>query len=110
MLAWFNPSEPQVPVSEPSGPADVPSEPSTDSSLPEWTIIVYSAADDDVLEETMWFDINEMEVVGSTPQMNIVVQIDRYDSGFSGDGDWTDTRRYLVQRDSDLNSITSPVV
>lgn len=110
MLAWFNPST-EVPVSEPADiPSDVPSEPSTDSSLPEWTIIVYSAADDDVLEETMWFDINEMEVVGSTPQMNIVVQIDRYDSGFSGDGDWTDTRRYLVQRDSDLGSITSPVV
>ncbi len=82
----------------------------TTSGLPEWTVIVYSAADDEVLEENMWFDINEMEVVGSTPQMNIVVQIDRYAGSFTGDGDWSDTRRYLIQQDNDLNSITSPVV
>jgi hypothetical protein len=86
-------------------------QPTADTSgLPEWTIISYSAADDDVLEGNMWFDINEMELVGSTDQVNIVVQIDRYERGFDGDGDWTDTRRYLVQRDNDLNSITSPVV
>ena len=80
------------------------------SNLPEWTIISYSAADDDVLEENMWFDLNEMELVGSNPQMNIVVQIDRYSGGFDGDGDWSDTRRYLIQQDDDLNHITSPVV
>lgn len=34
------------------------------SGLAEWTVIVYSAADDEVLEETMWFDVNEMELVG----------------------------------------------
>ena len=80
------------------------------SGLPEWTVIVYSAADDEVLEETMWFDVNEMELVGSNPQMNIVVQIDRYGGAFTGDGDWTDTRRYLITQDSDLNTISSPVV
>ena len=84
--------------------------PTVDSGLPEWTVIVYSAADDDVLEENMWFDINEMELVGSNSQMNIVVQMDRYESGFTGDGDWTDTRRILVQQDNDLSTITSPVV
>ena len=80
------------------------------SNLPEWTVIVYSAADDEVLEENMWFDVNEMELVGSNSQMNIVVQIDRYAKGFTGDGDWTDTRRYLIQQDNDLNHIASPVV
>ena len=80
------------------------------SGLPEWTVIVYSAADDEVLEESMWFDVNEMELVGSSSQMNIVVQIDRYASGFTGDGDWSDTRRYLITQDSDLNLIASPVV
>lgn len=80
------------------------------SNLPEWTVIVYSAADDEVLEENMWFDVNEMEVVGSTPQVNVVVQIDRYAGGFSEDGDWTDARRYLIHQDQDLNRITSPVV
>src|SRR6266498_2713569 len=78
----------------------------TTSQLPEWTVIVYSAADDEKLEENMWFDVNEMELVGSNPQLNIVVQIDRY----AGDGDWTDTRRYLIQQDNDLEHINSPVV
>jgi Clostripain family len=80
------------------------------SGLPEWTVIVYSAADDEVLEENMWFDLNEMELVGSNPQMNIVVQIDRYGGAFTGDGDWSDTRRYLITQDNDLEHITSPVV
>ena len=85
----------------------VPAEP---SNLPEWTIIYYSDADDDILEEDMWFDINEMEVVGSNAQMNIVVQIDRAEGAFSGDGDWTDTRRLRITQDADLNQITSQVV
>jgi hypothetical protein len=80
------------------------------STLPQWTVIVYSAADDEVLEENMWFDVNEMELVGSNSQMNIVVQIDRYAKAFTGDGDWSDTRRYLIQQDNDLNHIASPVV
>ena len=101
----------QPPVSS-TQPVDVPVvEPTADiSGLPEWTVIVYSAADDDVLEESMVFDVNEMELVGSNSQLNIVVQIDRYDRGFTGDGDWFDTRRYLVQQDNDLNHIASAVV
>lgn len=90
------PSEPIVPVDT--------------SSLPEWTVIVYADADDDILEADMWFDVNEMELVGSNAQVNIVVQLDRAEGAFNGDGDWTDTRRYLVTQDSDVNSITSPVV
>lgn len=108
LLAWLNPANPEVPATQ---PVDVPpTQTSADSNLPEWTIIMYSAADDDVLEETMWFDVNEMELVGSNSEMNIVVQIDRYASGFTGDGDWSDTRRYLVQQDNDLDHINSPVV
>src|SRR6476620_3089707 len=75
IIASFNsPSEnPQTDI-----PVTQPAENNTTSELPEWTVIVYSAADDEVLEENMWFDINEMELVGSNSQMNIVVQIDRY--------------------------------
>lgn len=89
--------------SQPLAPVDT-------SNLPEWTIIVYADADDDILEGDLWFDVNEMELVGSTSQVNIVVQLDRAVGGFSGDGDWTDTRRYLVTQDNDLNAINSPVV
>lgn len=93
-------------------PTELPAtqRPPETSGVPEWTVIVYSAADDEVLEENMWFDVNEMELVGSTSEMNIVVQIDRYAGAFSGDGDWTDTRRYLILQDNDLSTISSPVV
>ena len=80
------------------------------TGLAEWTVLVYSAADDEVLEETMWFDVNEMELVGSNPQLNIVVQMDRYGQAFSGDGDWTEARRYLITRDNDLSTIASPII
>jgi Clostripain family len=82
----------------------------TPLGLPEWTIMVYSAADDVVLEENMWFDVNEMELVGSTEQMNVVVQIDRYSGAFTGDGDWTEARRYLVSQDDDLSQLNSQIV
>jgi hypothetical protein len=38
------------------------------------------------------------------------VQIDRYDGAFTGDGDWTEARRYLLTHDSDLSHIASPIV
>src|SRR5689334_4459248 len=44
-----------------SGPVIVPAD---TSNLPEWTVIVYSDADDDILEEDLLLDINEMELVG----------------------------------------------
>ncbi len=99
-----------VPNATETVPQNVPTQPSSTDGLAEWTVIVYSAADDEVLEETMWFDVNEMELVGSNPQLNIVVQLDRYGGAFTGDGDWTDTRRYLITQDSDLSTIASPIV
>jgi hypothetical protein len=107
IVAGFNAptnTSPTVEVSPTQAPVN------STGSLPAWTVIVYSAADDEVLEESMWFDVNEMELVGSNPQMNIVVQLDRYAGAFTGDGDWTDTRRYLITQDNDLDHITSPVV
>jgi len=105
IIASFSDPEPDPSTEIPATEAPV-----NTSDVPEWTVIVYSAADDEVLEENMWFDVNEMELVGSNSEMNIVVQIDRYAGAFTGDGDWSDTRRYLVVQDTDLTSITSPVV
>jgi hypothetical protein len=106
IIANFNTPTNNPPVDIPAAQAPV----NVAGGLPEWTIIVYSAADDEVLEENMWFDLNEMELVGSNPQMNIVVQIDRYAGAFTGDGDWTDTRRYWITQDNDLDHINSPIV
>lgn len=84
--------------------------PMQSAATAEWTVIVYADADDDILEGDVWFDVNEMELVGSSPQVNVVVQLDRAQGAFNGDGDWTDARRYYITRDDDLNVITSPVL
>jgi hypothetical protein len=73
-----------------------------------WTIMLYQDADDKILEQDIYIDFNEAERVGSTERVNIVAQLDRYIGGFRGDGDWTDTRRFYLQRDDDLNAIRSP--
>ena len=75
----------------------------------EWTILVYMDADNN-LEANGLKDFNEMEKVGSSDNVNIIVQMDRA-SGYSTlDGDWTDTKRFFVEKDDDIEKITSPVI
>ncbi len=108
IISWFSPTPPPVvvvPATRTPTQANI-----TPSAETEWTVIVYSDADDDVLEYSMWFDVNEMELVGSSSDVNIVVQIDRYAAGFSGDGNWTGARRLYITRDDDLQAIHSPVM
>ena len=78
-------------------------------TVAEWTVLVHIAADNN-LELAGLSDLNEMEAVGSSPQVNIVVQIDRSADYVTLDGDWTETRRYYVQQDDDPQMITSPIV
>lgn len=69
----------------------------------KWTVMVFLNADDDgsnSLETWAIDDINEMELSGSTDSVTILVQIDRIATGNdSSNGNWTDTRRYLVDYD-----------
>ncbi|WP_119072122.1 clostripain-related cysteine peptidase [Aggregatilinea lenta] len=74
-----------------------------------WTVMVYIAADNN-LEVAGLVDITEMEAVGSSEDVNIVVQIDRSEDYTTLEGDWTDARRYYIQQDDDVDSISSPVV
>ena len=53
---------------------------------------------------------NEMEIIGSTDQVIIVSQVDRFRGGYSGDGNWDSTRRYLVTYDDDLNNLGSEML
>jgi len=75
-----------------------------------WTVMIYADADDEILEEDMLFDLNEAEWVGSTDQVNLVAQIDRFEGGYAGDGDATTARRYLLTQDADLYALGSPVL
>jgi hypothetical protein len=87
-----------------------PSPPPSSGSGNSWLVMNYQDADDQVLEQDIFIDLNEMERIGSSPDVKIVTQIDRFRGGFSGDGDWRSTRRYLVLYDDDLNAIGSELV
>ena len=71
-----------------------------------WTIMLYSTADTSDIEAGMMRDVNEIEWVGSTPQVNLVAQVDRSNA----DPSWTDARRFLLQKDNDPQNVTSPVL
>jgi len=86
-------------------------------NVPEWTVMVYLDSDNN-LESAGIDDINEMEIAGSTTDVNIVVQVDRIpysvlaanNEGYADDvsnGNWTNTRRYYITQDFDPVQINS---
>jgi hypothetical protein len=91
--------------------------PSIKNDTAEWTVMVYLDADNN-LESAGIDDINEMEIVGSTTEVNIVVQVDRIpysvlasnNQGYADDtsnNNWTTTRRYFITQDFDPVQINS---
>ena len=84
-----------------------------EEDMAKWTFLVYLDSDNNLESEGIT-DMNEMEAVGSTDEVNVVVQMDRWDTDDEGDdesnGDWTDTRRFLVEKDSDRNRISTEEV
>jgi len=86
----------------------------------EWTVMVYLDADNN-LESAGIDDINEMEIIGSTTDVNIVVQVDRIpysvlaanNEGYLDDisnSNWTTTRRYYITQDFDSVQINSQLI
>jgi len=84
-----------------------PAEPGSEA---KWTVMIYQDADDKVLEQDIFVDLNEAERIGSSANVNILAQLDRYQAGYTGDGNWTGSRRYFIRSDDDLNSIGSDMV
>ncbi len=78
----------------------------TDQPGREWTLIIYLDADNN-LEGAGVHDINEMETVGSTREVSVLVQIDRCDGEDTSNGDWTGAKRYYITKDSDPGAISS---
>jgi len=76
----------------------------------DWTVLVYLDGDNN-LESDAIGDFNEMEQVGSNDNVKIVVQFDRIHQEGSDDdtsnGDWETTKRFLVEQDSDRETINS---
>ena len=90
-------------------PEAVPAAAEDKAAQKEWTIMVFINAKNN-LERYGLLDVNEMEKVGSSDKVNIVVEMGRIAGYASNDGDWKTTRRYLVQKDNDFSKITSPVL
>lgn len=67
------------------------------STTAEWTVLVYMDGDND-LEPDAITDFLEMSAIGSTDEMNIVVQMDRISGHDSSFGGWTGVNRYLVSQ------------
>jgi hypothetical protein len=72
-----------------------------------WTVMVYLDGDND-LESAAIDDVNEMEVAGSTDDVNVVVQFDRCDSYDTSNGDWKTCKRYYITKDT--NGYDSTIV
>ncbi len=70
----------------------------------KWTYMVYAAADSDISEAAK-LDIDEMETVGSGPDVTIVVQVD-----FSPSDSPSDTSRGMVIQDDNQGEIVSDLV
>jgi hypothetical protein len=84
--------------------------PAMSSDGSTWLVMLYQDADDKILEQDIYLDLNEVERVGSSEQVQIVAQIDRFRAGFQGDGDWTSSKRFYITRDDDLQRIHSQEV
>ena len=89
--------------------ADIIPMPGNPKAAKNWTVMVFVNAKNN-LESYGLKDVNEMEMIGSDANVNIVAELGRINGYSSADGDWKGSRRYLVQKDADINKITSPVV
>lgn len=65
----------------------------------DWTILIFLNGHNNLSSYGVT-DVNEMETVGSTDKVNVVVQLAQTESM---------TRRYFIEKDSDTSEITSPV-
>ena len=73
----------------------------------KWLVMLYQDADDRILEKDIYIDLNEVEKVGSSDLVKIVAQMDRFNGAYSGDGNWTGAKRFLITRDENLGRLRS---
>ena len=92
-----------VPPVLPAAPATAP------SAEKQWTFLVYMDGDNN-LEQYGILNLNQMETVGSTDDVNIIVQFDRSPGNDATNGNWSGARRYYVTKDDDTSTINSKML
>ncbi len=76
----------------------------------KWTVLVFINGAND-LETYGVLNMNQMEKIGSTADVNMVTQFKRIGGRFdNSNGDWSDTRRYYIDRDANDSTITSTLI
>jgi len=75
----------------------------------QWTVLIYYAADNN-LEPVILRELNRMEMIGSTSEVQFVALIDRHPRYWTGSDNWSDTRLLRIEKDSNLFTVTSPVI
>ncbi|MBN1660076.1 MAG: hypothetical protein JXA93_16870 [Anaerolineae bacterium] len=101
------------PTAAPARPTNTPKPfvpPPTSGEENTWLVMLYQDADDKILEQDIYVDLNEAERVGSSDRLHIVAQVDRFRGGYQGDGNWSSTRRYYITQDTDLSRVNSQMV
>ncbi len=76
----------------------------------KWTVLIFLNGAND-LETYGILNMTQLEKIGSTADVNIVVQFKRIGARYdSSNGDWSDTRRYYIDRDGDSSTIASTLI
>ena len=75
----------------------------------DWTVMYYLDADCN-LEAPMLDDIDELEMIGSTDNVNLLVLLDRTPEHDKRDGNWSNSRLLFVTRDNTNGKIKSKVL
>ncbi|HXG23745.1 MAG TPA: clostripain-related cysteine peptidase, partial [Chthonomonadales bacterium] len=83
--------------------------PLTTSSRAKWTFLVFLNAANN-LQEFGPLNVNQMEKIGSTADVNIVVQWKQANCSSCGRPDWVGTRRYFITKDNDPSRVNSQLV
>jgi len=84
-------------------------------TVKEWTIMVFGNGKNS-LEPYIFQDMNEMEKVGSTEKMNVVVEAGMSGGEFDENNEvpsgqiWKGVRRYYIEKDRSTKKISSPMI
>ncbi len=92
-----------------NGAATSASIPLTLTTKAKWTFIVFLNGANN-LQQFGPLNFNQMEKVGSTSDVNIVVQWKQASCFDCGSPDWQSTRRYYVTKDNDIHTVNSTLV
>lgn len=108
-LSCENGSESKDSDSDQSLPQQIEDTSIPNDDIAEWAIYIFMNGDND-LESYVFYDLNELEEIGSSEDVHVVVQADRSTEYWEGDGNWTEARRYYITKDDEPNEVNSTLI